>query len=215
LKNFKAYVITAPFFLLFFLFLVLPLLMTFTTAFTDYKGAGAVSFAGFNNFVLLFGDTALLKNLGIAAVTAAAGFFAAVTLALFVSLMPWILRGVLVIALFIPFFSETYSLGIGFLAIFAGIYTIPPERREAARLEGMNRIKELFSVILPAIKPQILFAAVMQLAAITQSDFNMAAREYSAVFELGTASAASLAVFLPVLAVYFLLRKLWRCRDNG
>ena len=59
------------------------------------------------------------------------------------------------------------SLGTGFLSFIAGLQTVDKSMYEAAAIDGIkNRWQELWFVTLPAMKPQLLFGAVMQ---ITQS----------------------------------------------
>ena len=59
------------------------------------------------------------------------------------------------------------SLGTGFLSFIAGLQTIDKSMYEAAAMDGIkNRWQELWYVTLPAMKPQLMFGAVMQ---ITQS----------------------------------------------
>jgi multiple sugar transport system permease protein len=59
------------------------------------------------------------------------------------------------------------SLGTGFLAFIAGLKTVDSNMYEAAAIDGVkNRWQELWFVTLPAMKPQLMFGAVMQ---ITQS----------------------------------------------
>lgn len=54
------------------------------------------------------------------------------------------------------------SMGVGFLAILAGILNINPEYYEAAMIDGMrNRFQEIFYITIPQMKPQMMFAAVM------------------------------------------------------
>jgi multiple sugar transport system permease protein len=54
------------------------------------------------------------------------------------------------------------SMGVGFLAILAGILNINPEYYEAASLDGLrNRFQEIFYITIPQMKPQMMFAAVM------------------------------------------------------
>ena len=54
------------------------------------------------------------------------------------------------------------SMGVGFLAILAGILNINTEYYEAAMIDGMsNRFQEIFYITIPQMKPQMLFAAVM------------------------------------------------------
>ena len=59
------------------------------------------------------------------------------------------------------------SLGTGFLSFIAGLQTVDKSMYEAAAIDGIkNRWQELWFVTLPAMKPQLMFGAVMQ---ITQS----------------------------------------------
>lgn len=54
------------------------------------------------------------------------------------------------------------SMGIGFLAMLAGILNVNPELYEAAAIDGLrNRVQEIFYITIPAMKPQMLFGAVM------------------------------------------------------
>ncbi|MBU1141653.1 MAG: sugar ABC transporter permease [Firmicutes bacterium] len=54
------------------------------------------------------------------------------------------------------------SMGIGFLAMLAGILNIDQELYEAAYIDGMkNRFQEVFYITIPSMKPQMLFGAVM------------------------------------------------------
>lgn len=56
------------------------------------------------------------------------------------------------------------ALGAGFLAIRAGLQGIPRDRYEAGAIEGIkNRAQELIYITIPAMGPQLLFAAVMQI----------------------------------------------------
>jgi multiple sugar transport system permease protein len=54
------------------------------------------------------------------------------------------------------------SMGIGFLAILAGIMNLNEELYEAAHIDGVkNRFQEIIYVTIPSAKPQMLFGAVM------------------------------------------------------
>lgn len=54
------------------------------------------------------------------------------------------------------------SMGVGFLAILAGILNIDTQVYEAASIDGLrNRFQEMFYITIPMMKPQMLFAAVM------------------------------------------------------
>ncbi|MDE5569719.1 MAG: sugar ABC transporter permease [Ruminococcus sp.] len=56
------------------------------------------------------------------------------------------------------------SLGAGFLALSAGFRNIDKNLYEAAYIEGMDsKWQELVYIIIPSMKPQMLFAGVMQI----------------------------------------------------
>ena len=54
------------------------------------------------------------------------------------------------------------SMGVGFLAMLAGLMNIDDTMYEAAEIDGVrNRMQEIFYITIPLIKPQMLFGAVM------------------------------------------------------
>lgn len=56
------------------------------------------------------------------------------------------------------------SLGTSFLTFIAGLQTVDKSLFEAAAIDGIkNRWQELWYVTLPAMKPQLMFGAVMQI----------------------------------------------------
>lgn len=58
------------------------------------------------------------------------------------------------------------SMGIGFLAMLAGVLNINQDLYEAAYVDGMkNKWQEIFYITIPSMKPQMLFGAVMSLVA--------------------------------------------------
>ncbi len=62
------------------------------------------------------------------------------------------------------------SMGIGFLAMLAGILEINPELYEAAAIDGLNsRWQEIFYITIPSMKPQMLFGAVMSIVGTFQA----------------------------------------------
>ncbi len=62
------------------------------------------------------------------------------------------------------FVSLWSSMGVGFLAMLAGILNIDEQLYEAAYIDGIkNRVQEIIYVTIPAMKPQMLFGAVMSI----------------------------------------------------
>lgn len=56
------------------------------------------------------------------------------------------------------------SMGIGFLAMLAGILNVDVTLYEAAYIDGVsNRFQEIFYITIPSMKPQMLFGAVMSI----------------------------------------------------
>lgn len=62
------------------------------------------------------------------------------------------------------------SMGVGFLAMLAGILEINPELYEAGSLDGIsNRFQEIIHITIPSMKPQMLFGAVIAIVATFQA----------------------------------------------
>ncbi|UVI31447.1 carbohydrate ABC transporter permease [Paenibacillus spongiae] len=54
------------------------------------------------------------------------------------------------------------SMGVGFLALLAGIQNVDTQLYEAGKIDGIrNRLQEIWYITIPAMKPQMLFGAVM------------------------------------------------------
>jgi len=77
----------------------------------------------------------------------------------------WIISSdyLMAITIFVTLFS---SMGVGFLAMLAGILNVNQELYEAAYIDGVvNRFQEVIYVTIPSARPQMLFGAVMALVA--------------------------------------------------
>ncbi|GAA3408154.1 carbohydrate ABC transporter permease [Paenibacillus hodogayensis] len=62
------------------------------------------------------------------------------------------------------------SMGVGFLAMLAGISNVNKELYEAGKIDGIrNRLQEIGYITIPSIKPQMLFAAVMTVVGTLKS----------------------------------------------
>ncbi len=70
------------------------------------------------------------------------------------------------IVIFIGLWS---SMGVGFLAILAGILNTDESLYEAAAIDGVkSRFQEMILITIPSMKPQMLFAAVMSIVGAFQ-----------------------------------------------
>jgi multiple sugar transport system permease protein len=62
------------------------------------------------------------------------------------------------------------SMGVGFLAMLAGVLNIDQSLYEAAYVDGIrNRAQEIFYITIPSMKPQMLFGAVMAVVTTFQA----------------------------------------------
>lgn len=122
------------------------------------------------------------------------------------------------------------SMGVGFLAILAGILNTDESLYEAAAIDGVkNRFQEMIYVTIPSMKPQMLFAAVMQIVNAFQNGQiasmlagnptpNYAAQlivnhieDYGFIrYEMGYAAAVSLALLLIVQIFSVISRKMFK-----
>jgi ABC-type sugar transport system permease subunit len=61
-------------------------------------------------------------------------------------------------------------MGVGFLAMLAGVLNIDQTLYEAAYMDGIrNRAQEIFYITIPSMKPQMLFGAVMAVVTTFQA----------------------------------------------
>lgn len=112
--------------------------------------------------------------------------------------------------------SVWMSMGSGFLTNLAGLSNLNPELNEAGAIDGIkNRFQDLFYVVLPQMKPYLLFNAIMAIVNslnvydITVAVAGFPSPDYSAHtivahmydygfirFELGYASAIAFVLFM-------------------
>ena len=120
------------------------------------------------------------------------------------------------------------SLGTGFLSFIAGLQTVDKSMYEAAAIDGIkNRWQELWFVTLPAMKPQLMFGAVMQITqsfAVADISINLAGNpsvnyagativthllDYGSTrMEMGYASAIATVLFLLMVGTNKVIQKL-------
>ena len=109
-RNRAAYVFITPFFLLFIVFTVLPVLMSIFYSFTDYNMLEAPDWVGVSNYVrLAVKDDIFLKavknTLIFAVITGPAGYLLSLLVAWFINELPQRLRAVMVVLFYVPSIS--------------------------------------------------------------------------------------------------------------
>ncbi len=127
------------------------------------------------------------------------------------------------------------SMGVGFLAMLAGLLNVNTELYEAGSIDGIrNRIQEVFYITIPSMKPQMLFGAVMSVVGAFQAG-NIGVMltgsnptpQYAAQlmvnhiddygftrYEMGYAAAVSVALLALIYAFSFVARKLFTAKDE-
>lgn len=284
-KNRISYAMIAPYFILFFLFTVVPVLMSIILSFTSFNVLEIPEFVGWKNYIKLFLEDDIfmvsLKNtLVFAVITGPISYILCLLFAWIINEFKGKLRALLTLIFYAPSITgnayvvwnliltgdrygylnglllryeiineailwlktEKYilpvliivqlwlSLGTGFLAFIAGLQTIDKSLYEAAAIDGVkNRWQELWFVTLPAMKPQLMFGAVMQITqsfAVADISIYLAGNpsvnyagatvvthliDYGSTrFEMGYASAIATILFLLMVGTNKLVQKLLR-----
>ena len=284
-KSKTSYIMLAPYFILFFLFTVLPVAMAIAFSFTYYNMLEMPQFVGWKNYIkLFFEDDIFMKSLKntliLAVVTGPVSYMLCLLFAWIINEFKGKTRAFLTLIFYAPSIcgnayvvwnliltgdrygylngllmnvgildeavqwmqTEKYvlpvlivvqlwlSLGTGFLSFIAGLQTVDKTMYEAAALDGVkNRWQELWYVTLPAMKPQLMFGAVMQITqafAIADVSLQLAGNpsvnyagatvvthllDYGTVrLEMGYASAIATILFLLMVGTNTLVQRLLR-----
>ena len=280
-----SWLMLAPYFILFFLFTVLPVLASMVLSFTDFNMLEWPEFVGWDNYIrLLVNDDLFIKALKntliFAVITGPVSYLMCLLFAWIINEFSGKLRAFLTLIFYAPsicgnaymiwqiilsgdrygylngillkwdFINEAIlwmktedyvmpmlivvqlwlSLGTGFLSFIAGLQTVDTSLYEAGALDGIkNRWQELWYITLPAMKPQLMFGAVMQITqsfAIADISIQLAGNpsvnyagstvvthllDYGTVrFEMGYASAIATILFLLMVGSNKLVQKLLR-----
>ncbi|MBR5090885.1 MAG: sugar ABC transporter permease [Ruminiclostridium sp.] len=282
-KNIGVYGLIAPYFVLFLIFMIIPVCISLPMGFTNFNMAQFPRWVGLSNFYSLFlEDEVFLKaienTLVFAVVTGPISYILCFLLAWLINELPGPMKTVFTFVFYAPtlagniyttwqliFSGDTYgimnaylinlgiakgaiqwitdanyimgvlivvqlwmALGAGFLAIRAGLQGIPRDRYEAGAIEGIkNRGQELIYVTIPAMGPQLMFAAVMQItSSFTAGDIGRMltafpttdyaghtimthAFDYGSIrYEMGYSSAICFVLFAVMLIANWAIKKL-------
>lgn len=139
-KNWRVYLMSLPYLLFFFFFVVLPIIASVFLSFTYYNMLQAPSFIGFNNyFNLIVTDTVFLKALKntllFAVLTGPVSYFLCLIVAWFINELPRYLRVLMTLIFYAPslsssvyfiwqylFSGDSYGLINGFLMKLGIVY---------------------------------------------------------------------------------------------
>ncbi|UVI33728.1 carbohydrate ABC transporter permease [Paenibacillus spongiae] len=282
-KHKQAYVLMAPYFIIFITFTVLPVTMSLLLSFTNFNMLEPPTWAGWSNYTRMFVQDevfmlALKNTLLFAAITGPVSYMACFLFAWLINEFPPKLRAVLTLILYVPsisgntyliwqllFASDSYgfanaflinwgfilepiqwlqdprymlgiliivqlwlSLGTSFLAFIAGLQNVDRSLYEAGAIDGVrNRWQELWFITLPAMRPQLMFGAVIQISiAFAVAEVSMQLLGFPSVdyaahtvvthlvdygtirFELGYASAIATVLFSIMLLTNLIIQTL-------
>lgn len=208
-----AYAFISPFYVLFAIFGLYPMLLSIYLSFTRWKGVGPMEFAGWVNFGLIPQDKIFWQSMANGVIL----FFLYVPIMLFLALALAVIlnsgrvRGFRFFRtlIFLPFVTNMVAAGFAFrillekqnglinvvlkyvgfspvpwledvwwarislslliiwawlgynmVIMLAGLQTIPRELTEAALVDGASHIQAFFSIIIPLMRPVILFCLI-------------------------------------------------------
>jgi len=208
-----AYTFISPFYILFAVFGLYPMLLSLYLSFTRWKGVGPIEFAGLVNFGLILKDKVFWQSMTNGVIL----FFLYVPVMLFLALVLAVIlnsgrvKGFRIFRtlIFLPFITNMVAAGFAFrillekqngllnvllkyaslspipwledvwwarislslliiwawlgynmVIMLAGLQTIPRDLTEAALIDGASPIQAFFRVIIPLMRPVILFCMI-------------------------------------------------------
>ena len=282
------YLFLGPYYLIFVVFIVIPVLVALGLSMTDFNAVQAPHFVGLSNYLNLFlQDEVFIKHvlpntLIFALIVGPVGYLLSFFMAWSLSQLTKGPRTVLALILYSPSMtagtamaviwrvlfsgdrmgyinnlftqpiiflqSSQYllpvmilvglwsSMGVGFLAMLAGVLNVDRSLYEAAMIDGMrNRWQEIFYITIPSMKPQMLFGAVMAIVSAFQqggigvqlSGTNPTpgyagqlmvnhAEDFGFIrYEMGYASAVSVVLLVMIYAFSKIAQRVFREKGEG
>lgn len=284
-QNWDCYLYLAPYGIIFFIFTILPVLISIVLSFTYFNILEPPEFIGLDNYMnMLANDDIFLKALQntllIACITGPAGYIGALLFAWLINELSPVMRAIMVTVLYAPslsggaiavwqvmFSGDAYgwangilldmglidepiqfltdtkymiwiciliqiwmSLGAGFLSNVAGFRSLDRSQYEAGYVDGIsNRWQELWFITLPAMRPQMMFSAVMSITGaftvgwISTALFGNPSTDYAVHtiinhmedygntrFEMGYACAVATVLFVTMVALNQIIQKILR-----
>jgi multiple sugar transport system permease protein len=284
-RNRHYYILMSPYMILFFLFTVIPVVLSFLLSFFYFNLLEFPRFIGWDNYARLFLNDdvfliALKNTLLFAVITGPVSYIACFLFAWIINELSPKIRAFMTLVFYGPsisgnvffiwlviFSGDSYgylngfllrlgiilepiqwlqnedyvlaiviivqlwmSLGTSFLAFIAGLQNIDQTLIEAGAVDGIkNRWQELWYIVLPSMKPQLMFGAVMQItASFAVAEISIALAGFPSVnyaahtvvthlmdfgtirFEMGYASAIATVLFLLMVGTNKMTQKLLR-----
>ena len=282
-RNWVAYLMVAPYMLIFTCFTVIPVALSILISFTDFNMLELPKIVGLDNYIRLFLDDDIFllaaKNTFIfAAIVGPASYIMSLMVAWFINELSPKIRAIVTLIFYAPsisgqvylvwgtlFSSDAYgwanawlmkfgiinaeinffqdadwvmplciivalwtSLGTSFLSFIAGLQGVDRALFEAGAVDGIkNRWQELWYIVLPSMKPQLMFGAIMSITSsfgfggIVTALCGFPSVDYAAHtimhhledygsqrFEIGYSSTIAVILFLVMIGANMLVKKI-------
>lgn len=218
-RNWPAYLMVAPYMLIFTCFTLLPVLLSIVISFTDFNMLEMPNIVYLDNYIRLFLDddiflTAAKNTFIFAVIVGPVSYIMSFMIAWFINELSPRIRAIVTLVFYAPsisgqvylvwatlFSSDSYgwanawliklgiiakpinffqdanyvmplciivalwtSLGTAFLSFIAGLQGVDRALFEAGAVDGIkNRWQELWYIVLPSMKPQLMFGAIMSI----------------------------------------------------
>ncbi len=282
-RNWPAYLMVAPYMLIFTCFTIIPVVLSILISFTDFNMLELPNIVYLDNYIRLFLDDDIFliaaKNTFIfAAIVGPAGYLMSLMVAWFINELSPKIRALVTLVFYAPsisgqvylvwstlFSSDSYgwvnawllklglitteinffqdadyvmplcivvaiwtSLGTSFLSFIAGLQGVDRALFEAGAVDGIrNRWQELWYIVLPSMKPQLMFGAIMSITSsfgfggIVTALCGFPSVDYAAHtimhhledygtqrFEIGYSSTIAVILFLVMIGANMLIKKI-------
>ena len=282
-RNWAAYLMVAPYMLIFTCFTVIPVLLSIFMSFTDFNMLETPNIVYLDNYIRLFLDDDIfliaVKNTFVfAVIVGPVSYIMSFMVAWFINELSPKIRALVTLVFYAPsisgqvylvwltlFSSDAYgwanawliklgiisseinffgdadyvmplcivvaiwtSLGTSFLSFIAGLQGVDRALFEAGAVDGIkNRWQELWYIVLPSMKPQLMFGAVMSITssfgfgAVITALCGFPSVDYCAHtimhhlddyggqrFEIGYSSTIAVVLFVIMLGANMLVKKL-------
>ena len=282
-RNWAAYLMVAPYMLIFTCFTVIPVVLSIFISFTDFNMLELPNIVYFDNYIRLFLDDdifliAAKNTLIFAAIVGPVSYIMSFMVAWFINELPPKIRAIVTLIFYAPsisgqvylvwatlFSGDAYgwvnawllklgivttpiaffqdadyvmplcivvalwtSLGTSFLSFIAGLQGVDRALYEAGAVDGIkSRWQELWYIVLPSMKPQLMFGAIMAITGafgfggIVTALCGFPSVDYAAHtimhhledygsmrFEIGYSSTIAVVLFLVMIGANMLVKKI-------
>jgi cellobiose transport system permease protein len=171
-RHLPAYLAISPFYLIFAAFWAFPVIYSIVLSFHTWDGIGPWKYVGLGQFRYLLGDANFWQSI---LNTVEIWVISTIPMLCFALVIAFLLnssvraRGFYRVAYFIPNVTSLVTIaamvmwrwtGYNAIIYLAGLQTIPGELYEAAKVDGANQVQVFFRIVIPMLRPIILFTVI-------------------------------------------------------